>query len=72
MGLLRIDGRADRLLHTQANYAVFRTKLDGESTVFNVGVYHDHIVSTPAGLKLHARLCVYDSEMIANSLIYPI
>ena len=58
--------------HTQANYAVFRTKLDGESTVFNVGVYHDHIVRTPEGLRLRTRLCVYDSEMIANSLIYPI
>jgi len=51
---------------------VIRTKYDGESTVFNVGYYHDVILRTPDGLKFLSRLCVYDSEMIANSLIYPI
>jgi salicylate 5-hydroxylase small subunit len=29
-------------------------------------------VRTPDGLKFQSRLCVYDSEMIANSIIYPI
>ena len=56
----------------EANYAVFRTKLDGPSTVFNVGRYLDTVVRTPQGLKFAARLAVYDSEMIPNSLIYPI
>lgn len=59
-------------LFTEANYAVIRTKLDGESIVFNAGFYRDVIVRTPDGLKFKSRLCVYDSEMIANSLIYPI
>jgi salicylate 5-hydroxylase small subunit len=63
-----VDGR----IHAEANYAVFRTKLDKESTVFNVGRYIDTIVSTPEGLKFAERLCVYDSEMIPNSIIYPI
>lgn len=57
---------------TEANYAVFRTKLSQESTVFNVGRYLDVIVRTPAGLKFASRHCVYDSEMIPNSIIYPI
>jgi salicylate 5-hydroxylase small subunit len=59
-------------IHCEANYAVFRTKLDKESTVYNVGRYLDVIVPTPQGLKFAERLCVYDSEMIPNSLIYPI
>lgn len=59
-------------LHCEANYAVFRTKLDGPSTVFNVGRYLDTVVRTPEGLKFAQRLCVYDSEMIPNSIIYPI
>ena len=63
-----VDGR----IHAEANYAVFRTKLDKESTVFNVGRYIDTIVSTSEGLKFAERLCVYDSEMIPNSIIYPI
>jgi salicylate 5-hydroxylase small subunit len=59
-------------IYSEANYAVFRTKLDKESTVYNVGRYLDIIVSTPEGLKFAERLCVYDSEMIPNSVIYPI
>lgn len=62
---------ADRF-EVEANYAVFRTKLSRESTVFNVGRYIDVIVRTPDGLKFASRLCVYDSEMIPNSIIYPI
>ena len=59
-------------LHCEANYAVFRTKLDGPSTVFNVGRYLDIVVRTPDGLKFAQRLCIYDSEMVPNSIIYPI
>jgi salicylate 5-hydroxylase small subunit len=56
----------------EANYAVFRTKLSDASTVYNVGRYLDRVVRTPAGLKFASRECIYDSEMIPNSLIYPI
>ena len=59
-------------IHSEANYAVFRTKYDKESTVFNVERYIDTIVQTSEGLKFAERLCVYDSEMIPNSIIYPI
>ena len=58
--------------HTETNYAVFRTKLSQLTTVFNVGRYLDTIVPTPQGLKFAAKVCVYDSEMIPNSIIYPI
>jgi salicylate 5-hydroxylase small subunit len=56
----------------EANYAVFRTKLSEPSTVFNVGRYLDVVVRTPAGLKFAARRIIYDTEMIPNSIIYPI
>mgnify|MGYP003584404511 FL=1 len=56
----------------EANYAVFRTKLSELSTVFNVGRYIDVIVRTNAGLKFSSRQVIYDSEMIPNSIIYPI
>lgn len=48
------------------------TKLNGDSTVYNVGRYLDRIERTPDGLKSASRLCIYDSEMIPNSMIYPI
>jgi salicylate 5-hydroxylase small subunit len=62
---------ADRF-ECEANYAVFRTKLSDTSTVFNVGRTIDVVVRTSAGLKFASRQCIYDSEMIPNSIIYPI
>ncbi|HRN76508.1 aromatic-ring-hydroxylating dioxygenase subunit beta [Ottowia sp.] len=59
-------------IRCESNYAVFRTKLDGLSSVFNVGRYIDRVVATPDGLKFAERLVIYDSEMIPNSIIYPI
>jgi salicylate 5-hydroxylase small subunit len=59
-------------IESEANYAVFRTKLNELSTVFNVGRYLDVVVRTPEGLKFESRTVVYDSEMIPNSIIYPI
>lgn len=72
VGAPRVLGYEDGRILSEANYAVFRTKLDGDSTVFNVGRYIDRISVTPGGMKFDSRLCIYDSEMIPNSLIYPI
>jgi len=67
--VLRVDGD---VIEAEANYAVFRTKLSELTTVFNVGRYLDRIVRTPLGLRFASRLAIYDSEMIPNSIIYPI
>jgi len=60
------------LVRAQAHYAVFRTRPGDTSEVYNVGRYIDEIVRTADGLKFASRRCVYDSEMVLNSLIYPI
>lgn len=57
---------------SEANYAVFRTKLSELSTVFSVGRYIDVVVRTEQGLKFASRQVIYDSEMIPNSIIYPL
>ncbi len=67
--VIAVDGDTIR---AEANYAVIRTKYDGESTVFNSGHYRDQVVRTADGLRLKTRLCIYDTEMIPNSVIYPI
>jgi len=72
VGLPRLLSQDDTGLRCEANYAVFRTKLSQLSTVFNVGRYLDRVVRTPEGWRFAERVCVYDSEMIPNSLIYPI
>ena len=68
----RVLSDEEGVVRAQANYAVFRTRPGDASEVYNVGRYIDEIVRTNAGLRLRSRLCVYDSEMVLNSLIYPI
>ncbi|QAU35620.1 aromatic-ring-hydroxylating dioxygenase subunit beta [Janthinobacterium sp. 17J80-10] len=72
VGLPRILKVEGDVIEAEANYAVFRTKLSQESTVFSVGRYLDRLRKTPEGLKFESRLCIYDTEMIPNSIIYPI
>lgn len=72
VGPSQVLGEEGGRLRAQANYAVFRTKPGGVSEVYNVGRYVDELVRTGEGLKFASRTCVYDSEMILNSLIYPI
>jgi salicylate 5-hydroxylase small subunit len=70
--LRRITQDQADVIESEANYSVFRTKPSQETTVFNVGRYLDRVRITPQGMKFESRLCIYDSEMIPNSLIYPI
>jgi len=72
VGVPRILKHEGDIIEAEANYSVFRTKLSQETTVFNVGRYIDRIRITPQGMKFESRLCIYDTEMIPNSLIYPI
>ncbi|SDJ52187.1 aromatic-ring-hydroxylating dioxygenase subunit beta [Variovorax sp. OV700] len=68
---LVLKAEADRF-ECEANYAVFRTKLSELSSVFSVGRYIDVVVRTEEGLKFASRQVIYDSEMIPNSVIYPL
>jgi len=68
----RIISHEDGLIRSEANYAVFRTKPGSISEVYNVGRYIDELIKKGDSWKFRSRLCVYDSEMILNSLIYPI
>ena len=72
VGSFLIAERADGSIAVEANYAVIRTKQSALSEVFNVGRYLDVLVRVDGGLKYQQKLCVYDSELIPNSLIYPV
>ncbi len=68
----RIMSREGDVIRAEANYAVFRTKPGSVSEVYNVGRYIDEVVRVEGTLKFKSRLAVYDSEMVLNSLIYPV
>ncbi len=69
---LRIVERQGDELRCEANYLVIRTKLWEPSEVFNTGRYLDKLVREDGALKFAEKICVFDSELIPNSVIYPI
>ena len=72
VGPVRITAYDEGTIFAEANYLVIRTKRDMPSEIFNAGRYIDTIVVTSDGLRFADKLCVFDSELIPNSLIYPI
>lgn len=69
---LRIVERHDNGWKCEANYLVIRTKLWEPSEIFNSGRYLDKVVRENGELKFAEKICVFDSELIPNSIIYPI
>jgi salicylate 5-hydroxylase small subunit len=74
IGPPRIVAHGPDGLVVHAHYAVYRTRVQEPSEVFNVGRYIDTIIIDPTdGLARFAlKRAVFDSETILNSLIYPI
>jgi 3-phenylpropionate/cinnamic acid dioxygenase small subunit len=69
---IRILGWSGDVLEARASYAAFETLLDELTRVFNVGEYRDKIVVEGSALKFREKICVFDSQLVPNSLIYPL
>jgi salicylate 5-hydroxylase small subunit len=66
-------GEPDGTIAVEANYLVVQTKAGEFSRVFSTGRYRDRIVRAADGtLRFKEKVAVFDSELIANSLIYPL
>lgn len=69
---IRITAAEQGRVHAQANYLVIRTRQNEPSEVFNAGRYIDVVVREQGRLRFQERCCVFDSELIPNSIIYPL
>jgi len=69
---IRILGWKDGELEVRANYTSYETLTDEPTRVFNVGHYRDKIVVEGERLKFREKICVYDSLLVPNSLIFPL
>ena len=67
--LAEADGDGFRV---RANYVVIRTKTGSLSEVYSAGRYLDRVVDESGTLRFREKLCIFDSELIPNSLIYPL
>jgi salicylate 5-hydroxylase small subunit len=55
-----------------ANYLVSRTKAGALTELYSTGRFRDRIVRVDGELRFAEKRAIYDSELIPNSLIYPI
>lgn len=69
---IRIFGWKDGLLATRASYTAVETLPDQLTRIFNVGEYHDRIAVEAGRFKFAEKICVFDSVLIPNSLMYPL
>lgn len=64
-----VDGNT---VKAEANYQVLETLPDEFTKILNAGRYIDTFVRVGGALKLKERTCVYDSEMVPATIVYPI
>ena len=62
----------DGAIGAEASYVVVRVRENELPELFSAGRYRDRIVSDAGRLSFRERLCIFDSVLIANSIIYPI
>ena len=72
IGQFRIKLETPERIRVRANYVVFQTLVDDLTRIQNAGKYIDLIVRTPEGLRFQEKICVFDSVLVPNSLIYPV
>lgn len=72
IGLPLVANIGNKQVSVQASYCVFRTKRDCTPEIYNVGQYLDVIENADGALKFSQKFCVFDNDLIPNSLIYPI
>ncbi len=68
----RVLSVGDDGLRSEAGYVVLRTKRDAMPEILSTGLYRDHVVATPEGLRFAARHVIFDNDLIPNSIIAPI
>ena len=69
---IRVLGWDGGALEVRANYLALETLQDELTRVFNCGRYHDTLVVEDGRLRFREKVCVFDSALVPNSLVYPL
>src|SRR5258706_3653667 len=72
VGWPRVTLSADGHIDAETSYTVVRVRENELPELFSAGRYLDRIVRIDGNLRFGKRLCIFDSALIANSIIYPI
>jgi 3-phenylpropionate/cinnamic acid dioxygenase small subunit len=68
----RIQAASDEELRVQANFQVLRTFPEQRTELFVSGYYSDRIALNDGRLNFREKLCILDSDVPPESLIYPL
>jgi salicylate 5-hydroxylase small subunit len=68
----RVQAASDEELRAQANFLILRTYPGRQTEYFASGSYSDRVAVTDGRLNFREKLCVLDSDVPPDSLIYPI
>jgi len=69
---IRVLGWTDAILEVRASYLAVETLQDDLTRVFNAGQYRDKLVVDGGALRFREKVCIFDSLLVPNSLIYPL
>lgn len=70
---IRAKNTTDEVIEAVANYSVIEVLYDELPKILSVGRYFDKIVPGDNGRLLFAeKLCVYDSVLVPNTIVYPL
>jgi len=72
LGITRVTGEAGASIRAQTPFLLMQTLVEGPSTVHLAGVYHDRFVRHEDRLLIASRDVVYDTNILATDLAYPV
>lgn len=59
-------------LEVEVNYSVIRTKRDVPVEIYSIGRYLDTVSIIGSDMLFSKKFCIFDNDIIPNSMIYPI
>jgi 3-phenylpropionate/cinnamic acid dioxygenase small subunit len=68
----RVQAASEEELRVQANFQILRSFPDRQTEYFVSGCYNDRIAIAGARLNFKEKLCILDSDVPPDSLVYPI
>ncbi len=68
---VRVTGESDGLISAEANYLILETLIDEPTRILQAGRYNDRFRYVEGALKLRSRLCVFDTVLVPNCMVYP-
>lgn len=68
---IRVLGSDNGVIRAEANYMVVETIPTDVTRILSAGRYLDEFVYEGKELKLKQRFCIYDSEIVPATIVYP-